>query len=337
VVDTIAKFRQKARRNGEEKTMPATGHFADRVEAALVRTGNAVVVGLDPRLDSIPPAILAACQARHGATLQAAAEAIWQFNRAIIDAIHDLVPAVKPQLAFYARYGAAGMQAFARTIAYARQAGLLVIADAKCNDIGSTADAYAEAFLGRSSASTQALESDFAADALTVNAYLGSEGVRPFMTCAQQQGKGLFIVVKTSNTSSGELQDLPINGRPLYEHLGAMVAAWGHDCRGVCGYSAIGAVVGATYPEQAQRLRTVMPHALFLVPGYGAQGATAADVVGCFDRQGRGALVSASRSIIFAYRLSPYVTQYGAAAYTGAARAATQRMIQEIRQALERR
>ena len=317
--------------------MPATGHFADRIEAAIVRTGNAVVVGLDPRLDSIPPAVLAACQARYGATPRAAAEALWQFNRAIIDAIHDLVPAVKPQMAFYARYGVEGMRAFARTMDYARQAGLLIIADAKCNDIGSTAEAYAEAFLGRSSVFAQSFESDFAADALTVNAYLGSEGVHPFVTCAQQHGRGLFVLVKTSNTSSGELQDLPINGRPLYEHLGTMVAVWGQDCRGVCGYSAVGAVVGATHPEQARRLRAVMPHTLFLLPGYGAQGATAADVVGCFDRQGRGALVAASRSIIFAYRLSPYATQYGAEAYAGAARAATQRMIQEVQQALERR
>ena len=320
----------------EEGTMSAAEHFADRVEAAIGRTGNAVVVGLDPRLESIPAAILTACRARYGATPQAAAEAVWQFNRAIIDAIHDVVPAVKPQMAFYARYGVAGMGAFARTIDYARQAGLLVIADAKCNDIGSTAAAYAEAFLGRPTASAQTPASDFAADALTVNAYLGSEGIQPFVTCAQQHGKGLFVLVKTSNPSSGELQDLPISGRPLYEHLGTMVAAWGKDCRGACGYSALGAVVGATYPEQARRLRTLMPHTLFLVPGYGAQGATAADVVGCFDHQGRGALITASRSIIFAYRLPPFVTQYGARAYAAAARAATQRMIQEIQQALER-
>jgi orotidine-5'-phosphate decarboxylase len=317
--------------------MPVTGHFADHLEAAIVRTGNAVVVGLDPRLDSLPPAVLAACQARYGSTAQAAAEAIWQFNRAIIDAVHDLVPAVKPQMAFYARYGAEGMRTFARTIDYARQAGLLVIADAKCNDIGPTADAYAEAFLGGGSALPQTPASDFAADALTVNAYLGYEGIQPFVARARQYGKGLFVLVKTSNASSGELQDLPINGRPLYEHLGSMVASWGQDCCGACGYSAVGAVVGATYPEQARRLRALMPHTVFLVPGYGAQGATAADVVGCFDRQGRGALVAASRSLIFAYRLPPYVTQYGAEAYAGATRAATQQMIREIQHTLERR
>jgi orotidine-5'-phosphate decarboxylase len=317
--------------------MPAAGHFADRLEAAIARTGNAVVVGLDPRLDGVPAHLLAACREQYGATPQAAAEALWQFNRAIIEAVHDLIPAVKPQVACYVRYGVEGIRVLARTIDYAHQAGLLVIADAKCNDIGATAEAYAEAFLGQSLAFDRAMPGDFAADALTVNAYLGSDGLQPFIACARQYGKGLFVLVKTSNASSGELQDLPINGRPLYEHLGAMVAAWGAELRGACGYSAVGAVVGATYPEQAQRLRGLMPHTPFLVPGYGAQGATAADVVGCFDAQGRGALVSASRSIMFAYRLPAYAVRYGPAAYAAAARAATQQMIQEIRQALQRR
>jgi orotidine-5'-phosphate decarboxylase len=244
---------------------------------------------------------------------------------------------VKPQVACYARYGVEGMRVLARTIEHARQTGLLVIVDAKCNDIGATAEAYAEAFLGQSMACGRAVSGDFAADALTVNAYLGSDGIQPFVACARQSGKGLFVLVKTSNASSGELQDLPINGRPLYEHLGAMVAAWGADQRGACGYSAVGAVVGATYPEQAKRLRTLLPHTPFLVPGYGAQGATAADVVGCFDAQGRGALVTASRSIIFAYRRPAYATRYGPEAYAAAARAATQQMIQEIHQALQRR
>jgi orotidine-5'-phosphate decarboxylase len=314
--------------------MSATEHFADRLCAAIERTGSPVVVGLDPCLDSLPEPLLAACRREYGPTPRAAAEALWQFNREIIDAVHDLIPAVKPQLAFYERYGVAGLQAFARTVHHARQAGLLVIADAKRNDIGSTAAAYADAFLGTPRGFTQPLLSDFAADALTVNAYLGSDGIRPFVECACRHGKGLFVLVKTSNASSGELQDLPVDGRPLYEHLGVLVEAWGENHRGVCGYSAVGAVVGATYPAQGKRLRALMPHTLFLVPGYGAQGATAADVVGCFDARGQGALVNAARSIIFAYRTAPYAAQYGQEAYGAAARAATQQMIRDIHQAL---
>ena len=258
--------------------MAQAEHFADRLWAAIARTGSPVVVGLDPRVDAIPASILHACRQEYGATPRAAAEALWRFNRGIIDAIYDLVPAVKPQLAFYERYGVAGMEAFAQTVRYAHAAGLLVIADAKRNDIGSTAEAYADAFLATARAFGQTMPSDFAADALTVNAYLGSDGIRPFVDRARQYGKGLFVLIKTSNASSDELQDLPVNGRPLYEHLGALVDAWGADNRGACGYAAVGAVVGATYPEQGKRLRALMPHTLFLVPGYGTQGATAADV-----------------------------------------------------------
>lgn len=313
--------------------MPEAGHFADRLCAAVERTGSPVVVGLDPRLDSLPASLLTACRQEYGATPHAAAEALWRFNREIIDAVHDLVPAVKPQLAFYECYGVEGMRAFARTVQYARAAGLLVIADAKRNDIGPTAEAYADAFLGAAPGFDQAMPGDFVADALTVNAYLGSDGIQPFMDRARQHGKGLFVLLKTSNASSGELQDLPVDGQPLYEHLGALVEAWGESSRGACGYSAVGAVVGATYPEQARRLRALMPHTLFLVPGYGVQGASAADVVGCFDECGQGAVVNAARSILFAYRTAPYAAQYGPDAYAAAARAATQQMCQELRQA----
>ena len=321
----------------ETSRRPETQHFADRLYAAIARTGSPVVVGLDPRVDSLPAPLVTACVQEYGATLQGAAEALWRFNREIIDAVHDLVPAVKPQLAFYERYGIAGMRAFARTVQYAHEVGLLVIADAKRNDIGSTAEAYADAFLGTSMVAGQALTSEFVVDALTVNAYLGSDGLRPFVERASQYGKGLFVLLKTSNVSSDELQDLQIDGRPLYEHLGALVEAWGAACRGACGYAAVGAVVGATYPEQGRRLRALLPHTWFLVPGYGVQGATAPDVAGCFDAAGHGALVNASRSILFAYREAPYATQYGPEAYAEAARAATQRMIRDIRQALEER
>jgi orotidine-5'-phosphate decarboxylase len=314
--------------------MSGDGHFADRLSAAIARTGSPVVVGLDPRLDALPAGIVTACCQQYGATLQAAAEAVWQFNRGIIDAVHDLVPAVKPQLAFYECYGVEGMRALARTIQYAQEAGLLVIADAKRNDIGSTATAYADAFLGAPDLFGQGRPSDFAVDALTVTPYLGWDGIEPFVACARQYGKGLFVLVKTSNRSSGEVQDLLVNERPLYEHVGALVEAWGADTRGACGYSAVGAVVGATFPEQGRRLRALMPHTFFLVPGYGAQGATAADVVGCFDAAGHGALVNASRSIIFAYRAT---ARYGPEGYARAAREAVHTMRQELQHALQER
>lgn len=317
--------------------MPKPAHFADRLCEAIEFKGNPVVVGLDPRLDSLPPFLLRSCQTTYGHTTRAAAEALWQFNRTIIDAVYDLVPAVKPQLACYERYGVEGMRAFARTVHYAREAGLVVIGDGKRNDLGATATMYADAFLGAPAVDRGDAPGDFSVDALTVNAYLGSEGMQPFLDCTQQYGTGIFVLVKTSNASAGELQDLLVDGRPLYEHIGALVETWGAPNRGRCDYSAVGAVVGATYPEQGRRLRELMPHTWFLVPGYGAQGAGAADVVGCFDTQGRGAVVNASRSLLFAYRTPPYAARYGAAGYGAAARAATRQMGDEIRQALQAR
>ncbi len=314
--------------------MSNANHFADRLGAAIEDKGNPIVVGLDPRLDSLPPFLVQACQTTYGCTARAAGEALWQFNRTLIDAVHDLVPAVKPQLAFYERYGLEGTKAFVRTVEYAREAGLVVIGDGKRNDLGSTATYYAEAFLGAPAVDGTELPGDYCVDALTVNAYLGSDGIAPFVDCAERYGSGIFVLVKTSNPSSGELQDLVVEGRPLYEHMGALVEKWGESNRGALGYSAVGAVVGATYPEQGRRLRELMPHTWFLVPGYGAQGATAADVAGCFDGHGRGAVVNASRSIIFAYRHSLYATRYGAAGYGAAARAAVQEMGEEIRHAL---
>lgn len=308
-------------------------HFADRVVAAVSRKGNAVVVGLDPRLESLPEALLSVCQATYGDTTRAAGEALWQFNRSIIDAVHDLVPVVKPQIAFYERYGLDGLQAYVQTVRYARQAGLLVIADAKRNDIGTTAEAYAAAFLGTTQVFGHTVPGDFEADAVTVNAFLGRDGIQPFLDQAQQHGRGLFVLVKTSNASSGDVQDIAVAGQPLYAHLGQLVETWGAAHRGQCGYSAVGAVVGATYPAQGRALRALMPHTLFLVPGYGAQGATAADVVGCFDAQGGGALINASRSIIQAFRLPAYASL----AYDAAARAATQQMIDELAHALAHR
>src|SRR5262245_47973890 len=226
--------------------MTGIENFADRLCEAIARKGNAVVVGLDPRLESLPEALLEACRATYGNTTRAAAEALWRFNRDIIDAVYDLVPVVKPQLAFYERYGLAGMQAYMQTVRYAQAAGLLVIADAKRNDIGPTAVGYAEAFLGPARVFEHTVPGDFEADALTVNAFLGSDGIQPFIDQAQQHGRGLFVLVKTSNASSGELQDVAVAGQPLYAHLGQLVEAWGATSRGHYGYSAVGAVVGAT-------------------------------------------------------------------------------------------
>ena len=311
-------------------------HFADRLCAAIDAKGSAVAVGLDPRPDSLPPHLLAECRAALGETVQAVAEALWRFNRGIIDAVHDVVPAVKPQLAFYERYGVAGLGAYARTAQYAKEAGLLVIADGKRNDIGSTASAYAEAFLGAPRVFDRPAAGDFTADALTVNPFLGVDGIQPFVDCARQQGRGVFVLVKTSNPSAGDLQDLQVNGGPLYEHLGQLVESWGENCRGRSGYSSVGAVVGATWPEQAARLRALMPHTLFLVPGYGAQGATAADVAPCFDTNGHGALINASRSIIFAWRAEPYANRHRDVNFGAAAREAAQRMGDDIRDTLRR-
>ena len=312
-------------------------HFADRLCAAVDSKGSPVVVGLDPRPESLPPHLLSACRLEFGDTPQAVGEAFWRFNRGIIDAVHEVVPAVKPQLAFYEQYGMAGVKAYARTAAYAREAGLLVVADGKRNDIGSTASAYAEAFLGTPQVFEQPAPGDFTADALTVNPFLGRDGIQPFIDCAAPRGRGVFVLVRTSNPSAAEVQDLLVDGCPLFEHVGALVESWGENSRGQNGYSCVGAVVGATWPEQAARLRALMPHTLFLVPGYGAQGATAADVARCFDAQGHGALVNASRSIIFAWRSSVYAERYSESDYGAAAREAAQRMADDIRDAQRQR
>lgn len=308
-------------------------HFADRLCAAVDSKGSPVVVGLDPRPESLPPHLLSACRLEFGDTAQAVGEAFWRFNRGIVDAVHDVVPAVKPQLAFYERYGIAGLKAYTRTAAYAREAGLLVIADGKRNDIGSTASAYAEAFLGVTQVSDGPVPGDFTADALTVNPFLGRDGIQPFVDSAVRHGRGVFVLVRTSNPSAADVQDMQVGERPLFEHVGALVERWGEDSRGTSRYSCVGAVVGATWPEQAARLRQLMPHTLFLVPGYGVQGATAADVARCFDARGHGALVNASRSIIFAWRSAQCAGRYGESEYAAAAREAAQRMGEDIRKA----
>lgn len=267
--------------------------FADRLVAAIRDKNSVLMVGIDPRLELLPPEVLRAAEEPGGSSLEIAERALTRFGCDIIEAVAPYAVAVKPQLAYFEPYGSHGLRAYEAVVAAARKAGLLVVADGKRNDIGPTAEAYAAAFLGA--------ESPMAADAVTVNPYLGEDGVEPFLSLAREYGKGIFVLVKTSNPSSGQFQDLVADGRPIYEHVAAAVERWSTP-HGESGYGPAGAVVGATYPEQLRQLRTAMPHAVFLVPGFGAQGGTADDVVGAFDENGLGAVVNSSRQVIFAYR-----------------------------------
>ncbi|OGJ42318.1 orotidine 5'-phosphate decarboxylase [Candidatus Peregrinibacteria bacterium RIFCSPLOWO2_01_FULL_39_12] len=283
-----------------------TKHFADRLIEAIKKKGNPICVGLDPRLDKIPAYIVRkALDQKDKSPTTMAVDAILEFNKGIIDAVCDLVPAVKPQIAFYEIYGHNGIWCYEQTLKYAKSKGLLTIADVKRNDIGSTAEAYAQAYLGEVSmfgGENEVITPIFDADSLTVNPYLGWDGVKPFVEECKRYGKGIFVLVKTSNKSSGDLQDLEMkDGKTVYEVLGHLVDSWGANETGKSGYSFVGAVVGATYPSQAKLLRKIMPNTIFLVPGYGAQGGTAEDVKVCFNKDGLGAIVNNSRGIIFAY------------------------------------
>jgi len=273
----------------------------DRLIKAIEQKRNPTVAGLDPTLDMIPEHIKAPCFKQFGKTLQGAAEAVLQFNKALIDALCDIVPAVKPQCAYYELLGWQGIKALCETIEYAEQKGLFVITDGKRNDIGSTMAAYAAAHLGQTDINGS-VQTPFGSDALTVNGYLGTDGIAPLLDICKTQDKGIFVLVKTSNPSSGELQDKCIEGVPVYETMGNMCEVWGADNIGEYGYSAVGAVVGATYPEQLAELRKKLAHTFFLVPGYGAQGGGTADIIGAFDKQGRGAVINSSRAIMCAYK-----------------------------------
>ena len=293
-----------------------------------------IVVGLDPMMKFIPEQIQKAAYAEYGETLEGAAEAIWQYNKRIVDAICDLVPAVKPQIAMYEQFGIPGVIAFKKTVDYCKGKGLVVIGDVKRGDIGSTSEAYAVGHLGKVQVGEKfyyGFDEDFA----TVNPYLGSDGVKPFIKVCQEEKKGIFVLVKTSNPSSGELQDKLSDGKPIYELVGEQVAAWGEECMGDS-YSYIGAVVGATYPEQGRILRKVMPKAFILVPGYGTQGGKGADLVHFFNEDGLGAIVNSSRGIIAAYQQEKYA-RYGAENYADASRAAVLDMREDIAGALAAR
>lgn len=290
-----------------------------------------VVVGLDPMLKYVPEHIQKVAYEQYGETLKGAAEAIWQFNKAIIDNIYDIVPAVKPQVAMYEQFGLEGMEAFKKTVDYCHEKDMVVIGDVKRGDIGSTSEAYAVAHLGKvqvGSKKIAAFDEDFA----TVNPYLGSDGIKPFINVCKEENKGIFILVKTSNPSSGEFQDRLIDGKPLYEHVGAKVAEWGEECMGD-NYSYVGAVVGATYPEMGRTLRKIMPKAYILVPGYGAQGGKAEDLKAFFNEDGLGAIVNSSRGIIAAYKKEEYA-KFGEKNFAEASRQAAIDMINDINGAL---
>ncbi len=274
----------------------------DRLIRKIVETGNPTVVGLDPKLDYVPNFIKEKAFAEKGATLEGAAEALWQFNKAIIDAVYDIVPAIKPQAAYYEMYGWQGVQTLYKTVKYAQEKGMFVMVDGKRNDIGATMEAYTNAYLGSTTVDGQVFEG-FGADALTVNGYLGTDGIAPLTAVCKEKDKGIFVLVKTSNKSSGELQDRKLDdGKSVYETMGDMCENWGADTIGEYGYSAVGAVVGATYPEQLAEMRAKLPHTFFLVPGYGAQGGGAEGVAKAFDDKGLGAIVNSSRAVMCAYQ-----------------------------------
>ena len=293
--------------------------------------GAPIVVGLDPMLGYIPECVKAKAFAEKGETLEGAAEAIWQFNKAIVDATHDLIPAVKPQIAMYEQFGIEGLKAFKQTVEYCKEKGLIVIGDVKRGDIGSTSEAYAVGHLGKVTVGQNSFYG-FDEDFVTVNPYLGSDGIDPFIKVCKEENKGLFILVKTSNKSSGEFQDQLVNGRPLYELVGEKVASWGESHMGDS-YSYVGAVVGATYPEMGKILRKIMPKTYILVPGYGAQGGKAADLAPYFNKDGLGAIINSSRGIIAAYK-QPGYEKYGEEAYADASRQAVIDMITDIKSAI---
>ena len=296
------------------------------------KTGAPIVVGLDPMLSYVPEQVQKKAFEAYGETLEGAAEAVWQFNKAIVDAVCDLIPAVKPQVAMYEQFGVPGMAAYEKTVAYCQEKGLVVIGDIKRGDIGSTSEAYAVGHLGKVQTRDRTW-SGFHEDFATVNPYLGSDGVKPFLKVCREEKKGIFILVKTSNPSSGEFQDRLVDGRPLYELVGEKVAQWGEEVMGD-DYSYVGAVVGATYPEMGKVLRRVMPKSYILVPGYGAQGGKGKDLVHFFNEDGLGAIVNSSRGIIAAYKQEQYAS-YGAEHFAEASRQAVLDMAADIRGALE--
>lgn len=303
----------------------------NKLVEGIKKTNAPIVVGLDPTMKLIPTSIMNKAIAEYGETLEAAGAAIWEYNKGLVDAIADLVPAVKPQIAMYEQFGIPGLVAYDKTVKYCKEKGLVVIGDIKRGDIGSTSTAYAIGHLGSVQIGNTVCRS-FDEDFATVNPYLGSDGVMPFIDVCKEENKGLFILVKTSNPSSGEFQDQLIGDKTLYHLVGEKVAEWGETHMGN-DYSYIGAVVGATYPEIGKIMREVMPKSYILVPGYGAQGGKGKDLAHFFNKDGLGAIVNSSRGIIGAYMQEQY-SKYGEAGYADAARAAVIDMREDIASAL---
>lgn len=305
----------------------------NKLVTKIQKTNAPIVVGLDPMLSYVPQHIQKAAFDKFGETPEGAAEAIWQFNKAIVDATYDLIPAVKPQIAMYEQFGIEGLKAYQKTVDYCHEKDLVVIGDVKRGDIGSTSEAYAVGHLGRVQIGSNKVAT-FNEDFATVNPYLGTDGIKPFVDVCKEEKKGIFILVKTSNPSSGEFQDRMIDGRPLYEWVGEKVSEWGADCMGDS-YSYVGAVVGATYPEMGKVLRDIMPKSFILVPGYGAQGGKGKDLTHFFNKDGLGAIVNSSRGIIAAYKQDQYkakgITEEN---FADASRLAVEDMIDDIASAL---
>ncbi len=296
----------------------------------IVQLSAPIVVGMDPMLEYVPNHIRQKAYRDKGENLEGAAEAIWQFNKGIIDATYDLIPAVKPQIAMYEQFGIEGLKVFKKTVDYCKEKGLVVIGDIKRGDIGSTSAAYAIGHLGKVTINDKVFRG-FDEDFVTLNPYMGSDAVNPFLEVCKEEKKGLFILVKTSNPSSGDFQDQLVGDRPLYELVGKKVAEWGEQYMGNS-YSYVGAVVGATYPQMGKILRELMPKAYILVPGYGAQGGKAEDLVHYFNKDGLGAIVNSSRGIIAAYKLKGY-ERFGEEAYADASRQAVIDMREDLKKA----
>lgn len=305
--------------------------FTDKLIDKVVECRNHTVVGLDPRLDYVPKYILE--QVAGGMQVEgnagAIAEAFFRFNKGIIDSVYDIVPAVKPQIAFYEQYGTAGFECYMKTCEYAKQKGLLVVGDVKRGDIGSTAEGYSDFYLGNNVWSAET-------DCITINPYLGTDSIMPFVKNCEKNGKGIYVLVKTSNKSSVDIQDLEAGGKKVYEHVAELVVKLGEGLIGKHGYSSIGAVVGATFRSEGIRLREIMKKVYFLVPGYGAQGGTAEDVAVCFNKDGLGALINSSRGIIAAYKAEGYKDSFGEMEFGLAAREAAIAMRDDINRELEK-
>lgn len=307
----------------------------DKLIDKILNLGNPTVVGLDPRLSYIPEFIMDEALKEHGPTTAAAAQAIFRFNQMIVDSIHDIIPAVKPQIAMYEQFGADGIKAYTDTISYCKQKGLIVIGDIKRGDIASTAEAYSDGHIGKVEIGEKKVTS-FKEDFITLNPYMGTDSIEPFLSNCEKYEKGLFVLVKTSNPSSSDFQDLKVDGtdKTLYEVVGDKVSKWGKNLIGSHGFSEVGAVVGATFAEQAESLRKRMPHTFFLVPGYGAQGAKAKELAGCFNEKGIGAIVNSSRGIIAAHQMGAYKGKYSDQEFYKACREATIDMREDLKKAV---